>query len=224
MRVLLRFASLIDAITDRLSGLISIIVILTIIAGFLNAALRYLGQLLRETLISNQLIQTQWYLFSLLFLIGFPYLLKHNVNVRVDFFYSGWGPRTRALVDLVGTILFLIPFSILAIYVSIEPVLISWGRLPDGTWGPWEVSGDAGGLPLAPLKSLIIVGFFGLLMQAIAQAIKYAAILTGHHEMESAVMVSEGEQAAAEELARELREELEHHHTEEAQAAQRERV
>lgn len=212
MNALLRFAGVIDAITDRLSGLISVIVILTILAGFLNAALRYLGQLLQQTLISNQLIQTQWYLFSLLFLIGFPYLLKHNVNVRVDFLYSQWGPRARALVDLLGTIFFLIPFAVLAIYVSVGPVLTSWGRLPDGSWGPWEISGDAGGLPLAPLKSLIIVGFFGLAMQGIAQAIKYAAVLTGHHELDKVVMEAESEQAAAEELARELREELEAHH------------
>ncbi|MCS7056394.1 MAG: TRAP transporter small permease subunit, partial [Thermoflexales bacterium] len=130
MKTLLRISSVIGLITDRLSGLISIIVVLAILAGFLNAALRYSGQAVQRTLISNELIQTQWYLFSLLFLIGFPYLLKHNVNVRVDFFYSRWDARRRALVDFLGTLLFLIPFSLLAIYVSVGPVLTSWGRLP----------------------------------------------------------------------------------------------
>ena len=214
MRNLIRITSFVDTLTDRISGLISFIVVLTVIAGFLNAALRYLGQLLQQTLISNQLIQSQWYLFSLLFLIGFPYLLKHNVNVRVDFFYSRWGPRQRALVDFLGTLFFLLPFSALAIYVIINPVLISWGRLPDGSWGPWEVSGDAGGLPLAPLKTLIIVGFFGLFVQGLAQLVKYGAVLAGVHELESAVMVMEDEQAVAQELAAELREEIEHHRRE----------
>ncbi len=214
MRNLIRITSFVDALTDRISGLISFIVVLTVIAGFLNAALRYLGQLLQQTLISNQLIQSQWYLFSLLFLIGFPYLLKHNVNVRVDFFYSRWGPRQRALVDFLGTLFFLLPFSALAIYVSIGPVLTSWGRLPDGSWGPWEVSGDAGGLPLAPLKTLIIVGFFGLFVQGLAQLVKYGAVLAGVHELESVVMVVEDEQALAQELAAELREEIEHHRQE----------
>ncbi len=214
MRNLIRITSFVDTLTDRISGLISFIVVLTVIAGFLNAALRYLGQLLQQTLISNQLIQSQWYLFSLLFLIGFPYLLKHNVNVRVDFFYSRWGPRQRALVDFLGTLFFLLPFSALAIYVSINPVLTSWGRLPDGSWGPWEVSGDAGGLPLAPLKTLIIVGFFGLFVQGLAQLVKYGAVLAGVHELESAVMVVEDEQAVAQELAAELREEIEHHRQE----------
>lgn len=210
MKTLLRISSVIGLITDRLSGLISIIVVLAILAGFLNAALRYSGQAVQRTLISNELIQTQWYLFSLLFLIGFPYLLKHNVNVRVDFFYSRWDARRRALVDFLGTLLFLIPFSLLAIYVSVGPVLTSWGRLPDGSWGPWEVSSDAGGLPLAPLKSLIIVGFFGLLVQAVAQLIKYAAVLLGYHEADEAVMVAETDQALAEEMVREMRRELEH--------------
>ncbi|MFN3704460.1 MAG: TRAP transporter small permease subunit [Thermoflexales bacterium] len=211
MSAWLRLSRVIDNITDRLSGLISVIVVLAVIAGFLNAALRYIGQYAQQTLISNELIQTQWYLFSLLFLIGFPYLLKHNVNVRVDFLYSRLGPRQRAIVDLAGTVLFLLPFSLLAIYVSINPVLASWGRLPDGSWGPWEVSSDAGGLPLAPLKTLIIVGFFGLFMQGLAQIVKYVAILAGYHEAEAAVMEAETEQAAAEELAREIEEELQHH-------------
>jgi TRAP-type mannitol/chloroaromatic compound transport system permease small subunit len=210
VNTLLRVSRFIDAITERLSGFISLIVVLTILAGFLNAALRYLGQNLQRTLISNELIQIQWYLFSLLFLIGFPYLLKHNVNVRVDFLYSKWGPRRRAWVDFLGTLFFLIPFCLLAIYVTINPVLASWGRLPDGTWGPWEVSSDAGGLPLAPLKTLIIIGFFGLLVQAIAQLIKYAAILTDHHEVEDAVMQANNEQAIADEIARDMREDLEH--------------
>jgi len=214
LRNLVRIASFVDGLTDRISGLISLIVVLTVIAGFLNAALRYLGQLFQQTLISNQLIQSQWYLFSLLFLIGFPYLLKHNVNVRVDFFYSRWGPRQRALVDFLGTLLFLVPFSALAIYVSVDPVLTSWGRLPDGSWGPWEVSGDAGGLPLAPLKTLIVVGFFGLFIQSLAQLVKYGAVLAGVHELESAVMVMEDEQALAQELAAELREEIAHHRQE----------
>ncbi len=204
MDALLRISRAIDGLTERLSGVIKVIVVLTIIAGFMNAVLRYLGQTLQQTLISNELIQIQWYLFSLLFLLGFPYILKHNVNVRVDFLYSKWGPRRRALVDFFGTLLFLIPFCALALYVSFGPVMTAWGRLPDGTFSEWEVSSDAGGLPLAPLKALMLVGFLLLLVQAASQLIKYLAILIGHREMEDAVMVAETDQAEAEALARKL--------------------
>lgn len=205
MNTLLKVSKGIDTFTDKLGGIIKVIVLLTIAAGFLNALLRYLGKAIAQTLISNELIQIQWYLFSLLFLLGFPYILLHNTNVRVDFLYSKWGPRRRAFVDFFGTLLFLIPFCLLAIYVSVNPVLVAWGRLPDGTFGAWEVSSDAGGLPLAPLKSLIILGFLLLLIQAISQLIKYLAILTGYHEADGAVMMSNAPEEVADEAIQHLR-------------------
>jgi TRAP-type mannitol/chloroaromatic compound transport system permease small subunit len=133
---------------------------------------------------SNVYIELQWYLFSMIFFLGFAYVLKHNVNVRVDFLYANWSERTRAWVDFVGTLIFLIPFCILGIYVTINPVMFSWGFLPNGTWGgSIERSPDPDGLLRAPLKSMIIVAFSLLLLQAIAQLIKYAAIISGHSEV-----------------------------------------
>ncbi len=211
MNLLLKLSKGIDAFTDKLGGIIKLIVVLTIAATFLNAFLRYLGKAIAQTLISNELIQVQWYLFSMIFLFGFPYILLHNTNVRVDFLYAKWGPRRRAFIDFFGTLLFLIPFCLLAIYVSINPVLIAWGRLPDGTFGAWEVSSDAGGLPMAPLKTLIILGFLLLLIQAVSQLIKYLAILTGRHEIDHAVMAA----GATEQLAEEALHDLHPHETHE---------
>ncbi|MBW7885903.1 MAG: C4-dicarboxylate ABC transporter substrate-binding protein, partial [Caldilineaceae bacterium] len=91
----------------------------------------------------------------------------------------------RAWVDLLGTLLFLIPFAIMGIWVTVNPVMLSWGRLPDGTFGVWEMSPDPGGLPRAPIKTFIIVAFVALLLQALAQAAKYAAVITGHKEVEA---------------------------------------
>lgn len=204
MNILLKVSRGIDAFTDKLGGIIKVIVVLTIAAGFLNALLRYLGKTISQTLISNELIQIQWYLFSLIFLLGFPYILLHNTNVRVDFLYAKWNARKRAWVDFLGTLLFLIPFCLLAIYVSVNPVMAAWGRLPDGTFGTWEVSSDAGGLPLAPLKTLIIIGFLLLLVQALSQLIKYLAILTGHHEMDWAVMAANAPEQLAGEVIQDL--------------------
>lgn len=204
MNILLKVSRGIDAFTDKLGGIIKVIVVLTIAAGFLNALLRYLGKTISQTLISNELIQIQWYLFSLIFLLGFPYILLHNTNVRVDFLYAKWNARKRARVDFLGTLLFLIPFCLLAIYVSVNPVMSAWGRLPDGTFGTWEVSSDAGGLPLAPLKTLIIIGFLLLLIQALSQLIKYLAILTGHHEMDWAVMAANAPEQLAGEVIQDL--------------------
>lgn len=181
MRALLRISEAIDRLTDWVGGLTTGLVILTIATSFYNVLVRYVGRFIGLQLSSNVLIELQWYLFAILFLLGFAYILKHDQNVRVDFWYAHWSDRRRTWVNLLGTLLFLIPFCILGLYVTFNPVLSSWGRLPDGTWGSWEVSSDANGLPRAPIKSMVLVGLVLLLLQAISQAIKYAAILLGYN-------------------------------------------
>jgi TRAP-type mannitol/chloroaromatic compound transport system permease small subunit len=156
------------------------IVLLTIAVGFYNVMARYIGRFMGLQLSSNLFIELQWYLFSITFFLGFPYILKHGSNVRVDFLYTNWSEKRRAWVDFLGTVGFLIPFCILGIWVTVNPVLQSWGMLPNGSWGAWEMSADANGLPRAPIKTMIIVSFGLLLLQGIAQAIKYWATLMGY--------------------------------------------
>lgn len=180
IRALLNFSRVIDKITERIGSLTAGMVILTILVGFYNVIARYVGRLIGIQLSSNVLIELQWYLFSMMFFLGFAYILKHGANVRLDFLYTNWTVKQQALVDLLGTLLFTIPFCILGIWVTIDPVLQSWGLLPDGNWGTWEISPDANGLPRAPIKTMIIVAFVTLLLQAIAQAIKYLAVYKGY--------------------------------------------
>lgn len=193
IRLLLRLSQIIDRITEVIGGLSSWMVILAVAVGFYNVIARYIGRLIGIKLSSNALIELQWYLFSIMFFLGFAYILKHAANVRVDFLYTNWSPKRQALVDFLGTVFFLIPFCLLGIWVSINPVLQSWGQLPDGTWGAWEVSSDADGLPRAPIKTMIIVSFALLLAQAISQAIKYLAILKGYTQV-TQIMQEETEQ------------------------------
>jgi TRAP-type mannitol/chloroaromatic compound transport system permease small subunit len=188
---LLRVSRAIDALIEWIGNLLPYLVIVMIAAGFYNVVARYLGRFVGARLTNNSAIEIQWYMYSVLFFLGFAYILKHNLNVRVDFLYAKWSPRRRAWIDLLGTLLFLIPFCILGIYVTISPVMSSWGRLPNGTWGTWEISPDPDGLPRAPIKSMIIVAFVLLLIQAISQVIKYLAVLTH--------TVSDSEAAAIEE-------------------------
>lgn len=191
MNGLLRVSRAIDSLTERIGNMLPYLVIVMIGTGFYNVVARYLGRFLGVRLTSNAAIEIQWYMYSVLFFLGFAYILKHNLNVRVDFLYAKWPPARRAWVDLLGTLLFLIPFCILGIYVTINPVLASWGRLPNGNWGVWEISPDPDGLPRAPIKSMIIVAFTLMLFQSISQVIKYIAVLT--HS------VSDSEAAAIEE-------------------------
>jgi TRAP-type mannitol/chloroaromatic compound transport system permease small subunit len=183
MRAMLRLAHAIDTFTEWLGTLSTALVLVTIVIGFYNVVARYVGRFIGMTLASNFYIEAQWYLYSLVFFLGFAYILKHDVNVRVDFLYANWSPKTKALINLFGTLLLLIPFCVMGIYVTVNPVLSSWGLLPNGTWGPWEMSPDPDGLPRAPLKSMIIVAFGTLILQSVAQIIKYIAVLRGSEEV-----------------------------------------
>lgn len=176
---LLRVARAIDALSEWVGKSLSWLVLLTIAVGFYNVMARYIGRFLGLQLASNGLLELQWYLFSLTFLLSFPYILQQGANVRVDFLEANWSDRRKALVSFWGTVLFLIPFCVLGLWVTVNPVLQSWGLLPDGTWGRWEISSDASGLPRAPIKSVVLVGFGLLLLQAVAQAIKYWAVWCG---------------------------------------------
>lgn len=170
MKMLLKLSRAIDAAIEGLGNLVSWLVILMVGIGFWNVATRYLGRWLGQ-LSSNALLEMQWYLFALVFLLGAAYALKHNEHVRVDIFYKGWSPRRRAWVNFLGSLLFLIPFCAIAIYFSWQWTLNSWHVL--------EVSPNPQGLPRYPIKSAIIVSLFLLILQGISEAIKNWAFLTG---------------------------------------------
>jgi len=112
-----------------------------------------------------------WYMFSVIFLLGAAYALKHDVHVRVDVVSERLGERARGWVDLVGTTLFLIPFSILMLWVSFPAVRTSWQIR--------ETSPDPGGLPRWPIKALILVSFGLLLLQAVSQIVKSLDAIRG---------------------------------------------
>jgi TRAP-type mannitol/chloroaromatic compound transport system permease small subunit len=176
---LIKFSKIVDAITERSGQLATFVVVITIAIGFFNVAARYVGRFIGLQLSSNLFIELQWYLYSLVFFLGFAFILKHGVNVRVDFLYAKWPEKRKALVDFLGHLLFVVPFCVMGIYVTINPVLSSWGRLPNGSWGTWELSADPNGLPRAPIKTMIIIAFVLLLFQTISELIKLYAILRG---------------------------------------------
>ena len=102
--------------------------------------------------------------------MGSAYVLQHDEHVRVDVFYSQCSPKRKALINLLGTVLFLIPFCILVIMFSSGTIIDSWIDQ--------EVSPDPGGLPRYPIKTLIPIAFILLIFQGISEAIKNIAILT----------------------------------------------
>jgi TRAP-type mannitol/chloroaromatic compound transport system permease small subunit len=97
--------------------------------------------------------------------------VRHDAHVRVDVLYSRLEPRGRAWIDLVGTVVFLVPFCVLMLVVAWPAVRSSWALR--------EMSPDPGGLPRYPIKALILVSFGLLLAQALGQIVKHVATIRG---------------------------------------------
>ncbi|NJN49814.1 MAG: TRAP transporter small permease subunit [Alkalinema sp. RL_2_19] len=169
---LLPFARRIDRLNRWIGKSCYLLVLLMIALGVWNVIGRFLGRAIGMNLTSNALIEGQWYVFTLVFMLGAAYTLLQDGHVRVDVFYTNWSPRKRAIANLLGTIVFLIPFCILA-------SVASWGAIAN-SWSIQEMSPDPGGLPRYPLKTMTLVSFGLLLLQGIAEIIKNWAILTGH--------------------------------------------
>lgn len=183
MSVLKAYRRAVDAISEVLGWLAILLVLVIVTLTFYNVVVRYLGQFTGTQLSSNVFLDLQWQLFSMVFFLGFAYIMKHGINVRVDFIYAKWPAKRKAVLDFVGHLLFLVPFCILGIYVTINPVLRAWGQRPNGTWGNWELSPDPGGLPRAPIKTMIIIAFVFLLLQTIAELIKLYGIMSDKPEL-----------------------------------------
>ena len=174
MRVLLAYQRGADRFAEWTGYVSQYIVLITVAVGFANVVLRYVGEVTGNRLTNNGMIEAQWYLYSLIFLFGFAYILKHQINVRVDFWFANQPPKRKAIIDLVGHLISLVPFCLIALWISWDQVWFSWSI--------WEQSPDPSGLPRAPIKAMIMIAFGLLLIQAIAEVIKQVAVLLGYAE------------------------------------------
>ncbi len=119
--------------------------------------------------------ELEWHLFAFIFLLGAAYTLKHDRHVRVDVFYTRFSRRRKAWVNLVGSLLFLLPLCGVAIWASITFAIRAYAI--------GETSPDPGGLPARfVLKSAIPIGFFFLLLQGIALALRSWIQVMGKEE------------------------------------------
>ncbi|MDW8357496.1 TRAP transporter small permease subunit [Thermus sp.] len=167
MRFLLGLSRAIDTLTEGVGRAVVWLVLLVALLSAGNAIMRY-----GFSYSSNAYLEAQWYMFSLIFLLGGAYALKHNAHVRIDLVFGRFSRRTQAWIDLVGTVLFLLPMALGVIYLA---------------W-PWamnslnirEMSPDVGGLPRWPIKLALLLGFALLLLQGISELIKRAAFLAGY--------------------------------------------
>ena len=162
-----RFAGLVrllDGINTAAAWLARWSVLLMLAIGFWNVVGRYVGSAIGINLSSNGLIEAQWYLFDLIFLLGLGWTLQKGGHVRVDVLQNRWSARRRDRQELNGLLVLLLPFAFGVMALSIAPALRSWSI--------GEISPDPGGLPRTWLKSLIPLGFLLLGLQGIAEALR----------------------------------------------------
>jgi TRAP-type mannitol/chloroaromatic compound transport system permease small subunit len=170
-RFLLTYQRWADRFAEFTGKLAQWVVIPTVIVGFLNVVLRYTGQNIGRRLTNNAIIELQLWLYASIFLIGFAYVLKHQINVRVDFWYAHQPVSRKAWIDFVGHWIALVPFCVIGIWASFPQ---AWQSIR-----VWEQSADADGLPQGPIKALLAISFLLLLIQAIAEQVKLYAVIRG---------------------------------------------
>lgn len=159
-----RFVAWTDRLNTRLGVAVSWLTLAMVAVGAYNAVVRYLGRFTGWNLSSNAYLELQWYMFSLVFLLGAAYALLTGAHVRVDVIFSRLPERWRRRIDLWGSLLFLIPFAVFGLIMSWPAVRNSWAVL--------EVSSDPGGLPRYPIKTVLLVAFTLLALQGLAEAVR----------------------------------------------------
>lgn len=166
MRTLLAWSRRIDALNDRVGRWAYWLVLGAVLVSAGNATTRKAFDLS-----SNAFLELQWYMFSALFLLCGGYTLLKQEHVRIDVLYLRFSRRTQVLIDLFGTVAFLMPMVLLMAYLA-WPYF--YASLSSG-----EMSANAGGLILWPVKLMIPVGFTLLALQGISEFIKRVAFLRG---------------------------------------------
>lgn len=151
-----KIIKVIDQINEMVGKTVSWLTLLLVLVVCLEVVRRTLFNIT-----SIWSMELQWHIFSLIFLLGAGYALKHDRHVRVDLFYTNFSKRDQAWVNFFGSILLLIPWLLVTIYFSFFYALDSW-YLGEG-------SPDPGGLPARYLiKFAVPVGLSLLLLQAIS--------------------------------------------------------
>lgn len=164
--MLLKLSQGIDTLNEWVGRLVIWLVLVATLISAGNAVVRY-----GLNTSSNAWLEIQWYLFGLIFLLGAGYTLKHNGHVRIDVFYGRFRPRTKAWVDLLGGLLFLLPMSGIIAWLGWDFFLASYAVN--------ETSPDAGGLLRWPIKLAVPLGFALLWLQGVSEVIKRAGVLWG---------------------------------------------
>jgi TRAP-type mannitol/chloroaromatic compound transport system permease small subunit len=156
----------IDAFTRWTGKRLAWLILVAVIVSAVNASVRKVFDTS-----SNSWLELQWVLFSIVFLLCSPWTLLDNEHIRIDIINNLLPKPVRDIIDIIGHVFFLLPLTIV--------MIITGGPFFMRSYDINEQSGNAGGLPQWPAKSLIIIGFAFLFVQGISELIKRIAVMRG---------------------------------------------
>ncbi|SMO50811.1 TRAP transporter small permease subunit [Paracoccus laeviglucosivorans] len=166
MNALLGLSRGIDRVNTFIGQAVTWLILVAVLVSAGNAVVR---KVMNTS--SNAWLELQWYLFGAAFLGAAAYTLKENEHIRIDIIYGIWRRRRQHWIDLIGHVLFLMPFITLMIWLLIPWVMRSYHS--------GEVSTNAGGLVLWPAKAMLLAGFIMLFFQGISEIVKKIAVMRG---------------------------------------------
>ena len=166
MQSLLKISNGIDAFTKWMGKRLAWLILVAVVVSALNAVVRK-----SFDTSSNSWLELQWVLFSIVFLLCSSWTLLDNEHIRIDIVNNLLPKPVRNAIELIGHGFFLLPLCIIMIITG-GPFFMRSVEIN-------EQSGNAGGLPQWPAKSLIIIGFTMLLVQGISELIKRIAVMRG---------------------------------------------
>jgi TRAP-type mannitol/chloroaromatic compound transport system permease small subunit len=164
LKAFLPVSRVIDAMNTWLGKRVAWLILAAVIVSAANASVRKIFDTS-----SNSWLELQWILFGIVFLLCSPWTLLANEHIRIDIVNNLMPKRVRDTIDVIGHAFFLMPLTIVMIITGIPFFYRSFMIN--------EQSGNAGGLPQWPSKSLVAIGFTLLLVQAISELIKRLAVM-----------------------------------------------
>ena len=164
LNALLPVTRVVDAVTIWLGKRLAWLILAAVIVSALNATVRKVFDTS-----SNSWLELQWVLFSMVFLLCSPWTLLANEHIRIDIVNNMLPKRVRDSIDVIGHVFFLLPLATVMILTGVPFFLRSFEIN--------EQSGNAGGLPQWPSKSLIMIGFAMLFIQGLSELIKRVAVM-----------------------------------------------
>ena len=166
MNGLLAVSRTIDRLNEFIGKTVMWAIFVAILVSAVNAVVRKVFNVS-----SNAWLELQWYLFGAAFMLASAYTLKQNEHIRIDIFYGTRSRRTQHWIDLVGHVLFLMPFVVLMAWMLVPYTIAA---IKSG-----QVSTNAGGLIIWPARAIMAGGFILLVLQGISEIIKKIAVMRG---------------------------------------------